>query len=122
MTQGVICRDSSAEQRRCFGIFKDVGNRRQCFNRSDHVLLIPAVIADAGNLKVHAIEEISATALAASIVMASIPAHTDALPDFPRGHARPNFVDDTRHFMPGNAWILKSEEHTSELQSRRDLV
>src|SRR5262245_42098626 len=108
MTQCVIGRDSSAEQRRRFSIFEDVGYRRQRLDRSDHVLLITAVIADARNLEILAITEVSSATLAASIILSSVPADTASRPAFPRRHTGANLVDDTRHFMSRNAGILKS--------------
>ena len=79
--------DSGAEQRRGVGVRKTVGIAHQCFDRRHHVLLISAVIADAGDFPIPAIAEISAPALTTCAVVAAVPADTDALSLLPAGDA-----------------------------------
>src|SRR6185503_19563771 len=60
--------DSRAEQRRGLRVAETVRHCRQRLHRSNHVLLVSAVIADAGNFPVPAIAEISTPALEACAV------------------------------------------------------
>ena len=61
-----------------------LGQGDQGFYRSHHVLLIPAVIADARNLHVAAIAKVSPPALATGVVVTAVPADPDPLPHGPR--------------------------------------
>ncbi len=106
--QRVVGGDSSAEQWSRFGILQAIGHRSQCFNRRDHVLLISAVIADAGDHHILTIGKVAAPALDTGIVLTAMPADSDTLPFLPRRNTRTQFIDDADYLMSGNAWILNS--------------
>ena len=71
-------------------------------------MLVSAVIADARNFQVPAIAKISAPALATRVVLAAVPADTDALSLLPLGNTGAHFIDDACHFMSWNAGILNA--------------
>ena len=71
-------------------------------------MLVSTVIADAWILQIPAIAKVSPPALGTSVVLAAVPANTDALPLLPRGNTGAHFIDDARHFMSWNARILNS--------------
>src|SRR5258708_7341558 len=79
--------NSGAEQWSCIDVAQGVRNRCQRLNRRDHILLVSAVVADTGNFLVSTVAKISAPALSAGAVVASMPADADTLPNFPRGNA-----------------------------------
>ena len=108
MPQRVVGGDSSAQQRRRFGVLQTFRYRRQRLHGSHHVLLVSTVIADAANFQVPAIAEISAPALPTRVVLAAVPADADTLPLLPCGNTVAHFIDDACHFMSGNARILNS--------------
>jgi hypothetical protein len=56
-SQGIESGNSRAQKRRCFGGAECVRYRRQCFDGSDHVLLVSPVVAKAGKLRVGAVKE-----------------------------------------------------------------
>src|SRR5260370_10690900 len=62
MSQRVKGRDPRAQKGPCFSIAKYVRYRRERFDRSDHVLLISSVVADACNFGVAAVKEVSTPA------------------------------------------------------------
>lgn len=68
--------------------------------------------ADAGNFLVGAMDEISAAALQAGSVVATVPAYADALTLFPSGDAGADFVDDAGDFVTGRAGIGDAGEET----------
>src|SRR6185312_10332385 len=105
VAQRIVGRNPGAEQRRGIDVGQAVRNRHQRFNRSQHVLLIAAVVADAGNLLVLAVAEIAAPAFAARAIMSAMPANTDPLPLAPRADSGSEFVDHARDFMARNARI-----------------
>src|SRR5262249_29058079 len=97
---------------RCrFHVAKSFRNSYHSFDRRQHVFLIAAVIADAANFLVLTMTEISAAAFAASVVVTTMPAHACALSFLPRGNARADCIDDTGHFVPGNARVLYARHH-----------
>jgi hypothetical protein len=73
--------------------------------RSQHVLLIAAVITEARILLIAAESKISAPALGASAVMAAMPANADTLAFLPISHSSPQRIHHAGHFMAGNARI-----------------
>ena len=77
-------------------------------SRSHHVLLISAVIADAGYLHIATAAKISAPALDAYAVVTAVPAHANALALAPFSHSGAKCVHDACDFMPWNAGILDS--------------
>ena len=100
--------NSGAEQRRRFDVAQTFRYRRQRLDRSHHVLLVSAVIADARNFQVPAIAKISAPARETRAVLAAVPADTDALSLLPRGNTGTQFIDDARDFVSWNAGILNA--------------
>src|SRR5208282_2151664 len=106
--QRVVGGNSGAEQRCRVGVTESFRYRRQCLNRSHHVLLVSAVIADARNFQIPAIAKVSAPALATRVVLAAVPADTDALPLLPGGNTRAYFIDDACNFVSRNTGILDS--------------
>src|SRR5262249_2799834 len=108
MSKSVKSGDSRAQQRAGFGIVKCVRYHRQCFDGSDHVLLIASVVADACNWGVATVEEPSTAAFNTGIVVPAMPADSDALSLSPSGDRGAERVDDAGNFVPGNPWILNS--------------
>src|SRR5262249_46067187 len=80
-------------------------------NRSQHVLLVSPVVADAGDLQIAAVAKISASAWQAGSVVAAGPANSDSLPFLPSGNAFPAFVASTRDLMSRPAMVLYSRPH-----------
>src|SRR5262249_42626650 len=89
--QRVVGGNSRAEQRGCFDVAQGLRYCHQCLDRSHHVLLISAVIADAWNFQIPAIAKISTLALAAGVVVAAVPADAGALPPAPHGNTGADF-------------------------------
>ena len=71
-------------------------------------MLVSAVITDARDFQIEAIAKIAAPARETRSVMAAVPADTDALPLFPCGNVRTQFIDDARDFVSRDAGILNS--------------
>jgi hypothetical protein len=71
-------------------------------------LLVSAVITDACNLHVPAIAKVSAPELGTGIILAAVPANSDALPLLPLGNTGAYFIDNPGHFMAWNARVLNS--------------
>jgi hypothetical protein len=69
-------------------------------------LLVSAVVADAGDFDILAIAKVAAAAFATGVIVAAVPAHTDALAFLPGGDTGANFVDDAGYFMAWDAGIL----------------
>src|SRR5262245_30954262 len=108
MSQGIKGGNSRAQQWRRFGIAQCVGYRRQCFDGSDHVLLIPSVVAYAGNFGVAAVKEASTPALDAGVVLSAMPADADALSPLPSDDLGAQFIDYPSHLVSRNPRILNS--------------
>src|ERR1017187_6354745 len=107
-TQRVIGSNSGAEQRRCVGVIQSVRYSHERFSRRDHVFLVASVVADTRNLQVAAVIKVSAPAFATRPVMAAVPADTYTLAFLAVGNNGADFINDARHFVPGNAGILNS--------------
>jgi hypothetical protein len=75
-------------------------------------LLVSAVVADAGDFDILAIAKIAAAAFAAGVIVAAVPAYSDALALLPRGDTGAYFVDDAGDFVTGDAGILDSGPET----------
>ena len=86
-------RDSGAEQRRSFGGAQLVGDRGKRVGRSHHRLGVAAVVRDAGDAQIAAVDQPAAPARLAMPAMPAEPADADALPDAPAGHAGAERVD-----------------------------
>lgn len=108
VAQRVVGGDAGAQQRRCVHVFEAVGDGNERLDGSDHVLLIAAVVADAGDLLIAAIDKIAAAALATGVVVAAMPADAGTLALLPGSHTATDFINDPRHFMSWNAGILDS--------------
>src|SRR6266481_5452952 len=108
MSQRVKGRDPRAQKGPCFSIAKYVRYRRERFDRSDHVLLISSVVADACNFGVAAVKEVSTPAFETRVVLPSMPAHTHALAYLPSSHTGANFIDYASDFVSRNPRILNS--------------
>jgi hypothetical protein len=71
-------------------------------------LLISSVVADACNLGVAAVKEVSTPALVTRIVLPAMPTDADALSLLPGGDLGAEFIDDAGNFVPRNPGILNS--------------
>src|SRR6266446_1526863 len=111
VAQRVVCRDSSAEQRRCFDGIETFRNGCERRDRSHHVLLITAVVADARNFHILAITKISAPAIKTYTVVAAVPTNADALSLLPFGDTGAQLIDSAHNFMSGDAGVLNPREH-----------
>ena len=99
-------RDAGAQQWRGLGGGKFFRNGGYRFGGHDHVFLITAVVTDAGNLFVLAVDEIAAAAGIAGEVVAAVPSDSDALAGFPVGNVGADSVDAAGDFVSGDSWIL----------------
>src|SRR6267143_4372694 len=110
IAEGVVGRDAGAEQRRGFGGVQILGNARGGFVRHDHVLGVPAVVADAGDLFPLAVDEEALATGVADEAVAAVPADAYPVALLPLGHVGANFLDPTgdlvaRNARIRNAWI-----------------
>src|SRR5713226_5791858 len=94
-----------AKQRCGFGGVEGVWHLRQCFNGSDHVLLVATIETEAGDFLLSAIAEIAAPAVEAGAVVSAVPAHADALALLPTGDAGAEFGDDAGNFVAGGTRV-----------------
>jgi hypothetical protein len=108
VSQGVKDRDSRTKQRRCFGVAQRVGYYRQCFDGSDHVLLIAPVVADTRNFGVAAVKEACTPAFETRVVLPAMPPDANALSPLPSGDLGAQLIDDACHFVPRHPRILNS--------------
>src|SRR5215471_482094 len=106
--QRVVSRNAGAEHRRRFDVIQGFRYGDQGFYRCQHVALVSAVVADAGNQDALTVAKISATALKTCAVMAAVPADTDALSLLPVGDISARFVDDAHDFVSRNPGILEA--------------
>ena len=112
VSQRVKGRDSRTKQRRCFGVAQRVGYYRQCFDGSDHVLLISPVVADSCDFGVAAVKEVSTPAFETRVVTPTIPAHADTLSLLPSGDLGTQFINDACNLVPRNPRVLNSWPET----------
>src|SRR5437016_3342386 len=98
VAQSIKGSDAGAEKRGGFGGVERFGHLRHGFRRGDHVLGVAAVVGDAADFFVDAVDEIAAAALQTGSIMATVPTDTHALALLPIGDARADFVDDARDF------------------------
>src|SRR5206468_667422 len=108
VAKSVVGGNSGVEQGRGFDVTEAIRDRHQSFHWGQHVFLISAVIADAGDLHAPAIAKISAPAFAAGIVVAAVPADAHTLTFLPGRNSSAHFINHARHFVSGNARILNS--------------
>jgi hypothetical protein len=80
------------------------------FRRNHHVLFVPAVEADAGDLLVQTQDEVSAAAILTNEAMPTVPAHAHLLPWLPLRDPGSHGIDVATDFMAGNAGILDSRK------------
>src|SRR5215472_478168 len=105
MTERIERGDSGAHQRGSFEHVERFRHVRERFQGSDHEFLIASVIADSANELVHAVHEVAASAREAGSVLAAMPADPDAFALLPGFDPVSDFVDHSRDFMAGHAWI-----------------
>src|ERR1017187_7258415 len=100
--------DAGTEQRRGVGGGKVIGDCSYGLGGGEHVFLVAAVVTDARNLFVLAVDEIAAAAGIAGEIMTAVPSYSDALAGLPVRNVAADSVDAAGDFMSGNAWILDS--------------
>src|SRR5262245_34339659 len=108
VAQGVEGRDPGAEQRR--GVrrierFRQPGNR---VHRSNHVLLISAVVTESCALHVGAVDESAAPARQASPVLTAVPADALSFAFRPLRHPRARQVDHARDFVARHTRVYEA--------------
>src|SRR5262245_49946320 len=108
MAQRVEGGKAGAKERAGIGGIERIGNAREGFDGSDHVLPVAAVEADAAHYFVFAIDEIAFAAGRAVAVMPAVPAHADAVTRFPSRDAGPKFINDASDFMAGNPRVAQA--------------
>ena len=99
----VVGRDAGAEKRRGVNIGEVAWNEGEGVGRSDDVVCIAAVEADAGDKLIFAEGEIAAAAGMAVIAVAAMPAEADALPHLEERDIRADGIDEAGDFMAGDA-------------------
>ncbi len=106
IAQRVENRDAGAKQRRGVGGRKFIGNGGYRFGGREHVFLIAAVVTDAGDLFVLAVDEIASAAGIASEIMSAVPSYADALAGLPVFNVGADGVNATGNFVSRNAWDI----------------
>src|SRR5690242_1188782 len=87
--------DAGAQKRRRVGEVEPVRNRRDGDLRRDHVLGVAAVVGDAGDPRVLALQELAAQARVARTVVPAMPAEPDAIAGAKARRALAERVDDS---------------------------
>src|SRR6202035_3403968 len=82
--------------------------RHQRLDRSKHVLLVSAIVADTWNFQVPAVAKISAPARGTRAVLAAVPSHANALSHLPSGNTLTHFIDPTGDFVPRYPRVLNA--------------
>ena len=98
--------DAGAKQRRGFGCGEVIGDGGDRLGGRDHVFLVTAVVTDAGDFFILAVNEIAAAAGIAGEIMAAVPSDSYALAGLPVGNVGADGVDAPGDFVSGNSWIL----------------
>ena len=80
-----------------------LGNGRQRLKGSNHEIGVAAVVADPGDLRGFAGDEVAAPAGNAVAAVPAVPAHADAHAGFPLRHVRAHRVDDSNDLVAGYA-------------------
>jgi hypothetical protein len=110
MAQGIKRGDSGTHQGRGLGGIERFRHLRQRFHRRDHVFLIATVVAEAANLPVRAVYEITAAAGETRAILAAVPADSNPMAFLPLRDTRPGLVDDAGHFVSGDARVRNARE------------
>src|SRR5207249_5722873 len=103
VAERVVRGDAGAQERPGLGgveLLRDARHRRLL---DDGVLGVASVEADAGDLRLHAVEEEPAPAGVALEAVTAVPADAGAIALLPRGHVRPDGVDAPGDLVTGNA-------------------
>src|SRR5208283_436749 len=108
VAQRIENRDAGAKQRCGLAGLKVVGDRGDRLGGREHVFLVTAIVADAGNLFGLAVNEITAAAGIAGETMAAVPSDSDALAGLPVGDVSADGVDAASDFVAGHAGILEA--------------
>jgi hypothetical protein len=108
ITQRIENRDAGTKQRGGLGGVKVVGDGGDGLGGCKHVFLVTAIVADAGDFFVLAVNEVASAAGIAGETMAAVPPDSDALAGFPVGNVGTDGVDAAGDFVSGNAWILEA--------------
>src|SRR5208283_3396987 len=108
VAQRIENRNAGTQQWRGIGGGQVVGDGGYRFGGRDHVFLVAAVVTDAGDFFVLAVNEIAAAAGVAGEVMATVPSDSDALAGFPVGYIGTDSVDAAGDFVAGDAWVLEA--------------
>ena len=93
VAERVVGRDAGAEQRPRVGGVELLGDARGGDARHDRVLGVAAVEADAGDLRLLAVDEEPLAARVALEAVTAVPADADAVAHLPGGHVRADGVD-----------------------------
>src|SRR5205807_975683 len=93
VAQGVVGGHARAEQRRRLGRLQLLGDARGRLAGDDEVLRVPAVEADAGDLRALAVDEEALAAGVADEAVAAVPADAGAVAFLPLRHLRAHRVD-----------------------------
>src|SRR5438105_5672574 len=109
----VVGGDAGAEERGRLERGELVRNARHRFGGRHHVLGVPAVVADSGDLRLLAIDEEPLPAGRASEAVAAVPTDAHALAGLPSGHPGPDGVDASGDLVPGHARQLEPGEGAS---------
>src|SRR5207253_9234744 len=87
MAQRVVSSNSRTQQRRSFRRIEAFRNEGKSLNGSEHVLLVSAIKADAGDLAIRTQHQIATAALIAGSIMPAMPSDAHALAFLPSGNA-----------------------------------
>src|SRR5258708_1379005 len=117
IAQRVVNRNARTHERSRVLRRQFIGNRGQSRHRCNHVLGIPTIEVEAGDLSIDAHREVPASALFAHETMSSVPADTDALICGPCCHIVADCIDASGDFMTWHTGILKPGPQTFFNQS-----
>src|SRR5215831_8582943 len=108
MAQGVKDSHACAHERSGFFGRQFVWNQRQRFRRRDHVLGVPTIEIDPGDLAIHTHCEIAAPASITNEVVTAVPANPDTIAFLPVRDALAESVNPAPDFVPRHTRILQS--------------
>src|ERR1019366_811136 len=100
--------DAGTKQRGGLGGVQVFGDGGDGFGGREHIFLVTAIVADAGDLPVLAVNEVASAAGIAGEAMAAVPSDSHAMAGFPVGDVGADGVDAPGNFVAGNAWILNA--------------
>src|SRR4029077_325764 len=104
--------DAGTHERRPLDRGQPFRNSRQRRHRSHHILRVAAVKRDAGHLSGRASEKIASATRITAKAMTGMPAHSHALAWLPVADVGADGVNDPKHLVPGNSWILNPRKHS----------